>query len=253
MIYIATLTALLKITEDIRIGMQLSCATIMVLLDFSKAFDTVDHSLLLKKPQHFIRFDTSDTALISSYLSNRFQRVSIKDTLSSFSNVKSGVPQGSVLGPLLFSLIFNDLPNVLKYAKYHMFADDVEVYITSPESDLQNAIRKINIELESISLWSHSNGLLLNPAKSQSIIFSRFPIVVPSIELYSTLIPFSERVTCLGLVLNSKLTWFDNVANIVSKVYSRLRSLRLHSAITPNKLELTLLNRCYCQFSHIAI
>ena len=102
---------------------------VLLLIDFAKAFDRVSHPKLIHKLTNFFQFSNSAANLIRSYLENRFQAVFCNSSLSSFEPIKSGVPQGSILGPVLFTIFINDLPSVLKYRSVHMFADDVQLYL----------------------------------------------------------------------------------------------------------------------------
>lgn len=103
----------------------------LLLIDFAKAFDSVVHRKLVNKLSTTFRFSVSATNLIRNYLSERSQAVFSNGILSPFKPIISGVPQGSVLGPLLFSLFINDLPSVLDFCSVHLFADDVQVYLCS--------------------------------------------------------------------------------------------------------------------------
>lgn len=146
--------------------------TVLTLLDFSKAFDTVDHDLLIAKLKHF---HISDSALswFESYLRECQQYVSFNNKSSSWHNVKVGVPQDSVLGHLLFSVYINDISTVLKHCRHHLYADDLQIYIHSPPDSINNSLMKLNDDLMSVLNWSSSFGLILNPIKSQAIILGQ--------------------------------------------------------------------------------
>lgn len=239
---LSTSTTLLKVTEDVRRDLVRNCSTIMVLLDFSKAFDSVNHARLLYKLQCLFNFSSSAVSLVQSYLKDRLQAVSIDGVVSSFLQVSCGVPQGSVLGPLLFSMFINDLPDVLYFSKYHLFADDVQIYTSFPNDRLMDCIDRLNSDLSRISYWAVENNLLLNPAKSQAIMFnkSRSNLSAPIVSINSHQIPFSRTVVNLGLTLNNELTWIDHASSIASKVFTRLRSLWKHVDVLPFHTRLNL-------------
>lgn len=116
----STKTVILKVIDDIGIMLDKGKSAILMLLDFSKAFDTISHGNLCRKLQHNFGF-SCDAVILKSYLSNRFQAVHVNNEYSELTSFSSGVPQGSILGPILFSLYVNDLPNVLKYCKIDFF------------------------------------------------------------------------------------------------------------------------------------
>ena len=123
-------TALLKVNEDIREASDNRKVTLLTLLDFSKAFDSVDIDLLLYRLKD-IFLSESVNEWFSSYLRERQQCIVINNSISSWKERRAGVPQGSVLGPLLFTIYINDIADCMKHSKYHLFADDMQIYLHS--------------------------------------------------------------------------------------------------------------------------
>ena len=150
--------------------------SLAVYLDLSKAFDTIDHSILLKKMEHYgIRGITLEW--FKSYLNQRVQYVTYKSTNSKSLNIPCGVPQGSVLGPLLFILYSNDIPNSLKYSKSILLADDTTVCISV--EDVTDLFRCLNHDLSNLNDWFKANKLSLNVNKTNYILFNKNTVVLP--------------------------------------------------------------------------
>ena len=137
-------------------------------IDLRKAFDTVNHSMLLKKMDHYsIRGIVLDW--FSSYLSERKQYVSVNGHISDYLDITCGVPQGSVLGPLLFLIYINDLPNVSKFLSFYHFADDTNIYFEA--TDLVSLQKIMNRELKYVKKWLHADKLALNLEKNNFVLF----------------------------------------------------------------------------------
>lgn len=237
-----TTTAFLKIHDDIHKEIDKKGIALLLLIDFSKAFDRVSHNKLLRKLSNNFSFSRSAINLIQSYLTNRTQCVSIDGILSQSINIVSGVPQGSVLGPLLFSLYINDLPSVIQHCQIHMFADDVQLYICSSSLHINELVQMMNADLQRILNWSNNNLLPINAGKTKAICITRKRLSDPKpfIFLGKDLIDYVDRVVNLGFVLTSDLEWDSQVNHICSKVYGSLRQLKLSSSMLSRDIKLKL-------------
>lgn len=164
----STIHAINEFVDDTITSFENKKNTMGVFLDLSKAFDTIDHVILLKKLEWYgIRGMALEW--FRSYLNNRKQFVQYKSAKSLTHTILCGVPQGSVLGPLLFIIYTNDLPNCLVHSKAILFADDTTIYLNS--DNILNMFNYINHDLESLSDWFRANKLSLNVGKSNYIIF----------------------------------------------------------------------------------
>ena len=163
----STHTALLTVVDKWLQCMDNSQVSAVVFLDLAKAFNTVRHPLPLKK---LSTLGISGTELdwFSSYLTNHQQRVVYNGTLSTDQPTTCGVPQGSFLGPLLFLMYVNTVPECIKYGDINMFADDAALFFTS--KDHSKIGQKLNIDLKLISEWLEVNGLVINPTKTEFIL-----------------------------------------------------------------------------------
>lgn len=223
----STTTALTKVVHDVYDNFGSNRCTVMVLVDFSLAFNCVDHRLLRTKLSEEFRFSRSACELVSTFLGQRRQTVRVGDKRSDVLEVADGTPQGSCLSALLFSLYINSLPATLK-CSYQLYADDLQIYISGPIADIDHLIGVINEDLNAITLWAKRNHLYPNPKKTQAIIFSRTGTVEPQADILfdGEIIPLSDKVVNLGLLLDNNLTWSNQVNTVVQKVYNTLRTFR---------------------------
>ncbi len=218
---------------------KISCC---VFLDFAKAFDTVDHNILIKKLDYY---GIRGTALkwFKSYLSDRTQRVSINGELSNDLSIKYGVPQGSVLGPLLFLLYINDIPLSSKVLNFHLFADDTSIF--HADKDLNKLESTINKELTSVSDWLIANKLTLNLSKSNFLlIHPRQKTLRRKIELKlnNELIREVEEVKYLGVLIDKHLNWKPQIQNLNTKISKGIGILRKVRHLVPQSVLLKIYN-----------
>ncbi|PFX26452.1 putative RNA-directed DNA polymerase from transposon BS [Stylophora pistillata] len=172
-----TETALIRVHNDIAMAIDQRNSAILVLFDVSAAFDTVDHGLLLSRLSN--RFGIAGTVLewFRSYLSDPTQFVQVNDACSASHVLESGVPQGSVLGPLLYSLYKSPLGEIARQHQmlYHFYADDTKLYITfrtSSVSDMNLSNTKSVNCVRDVDAWMLSNNLKLNKDKSEVLVIS---------------------------------------------------------------------------------
>ncbi len=212
-----TETALLSVVEDLRLARTASKSSLLTLLDLSAAFDTVNHQILLST---LLRKGISGTALqwFDSYLSDRSFKVSWRGEVSKSQHLATGVPQGSVLGPLLFSVYMASLGSVIHKHRfsYHCYADDTQLYLSYHPDDLTIAAR-ISARLADISSWMKDHHLPLNLAKTELLVVSANPSFHHNltIQLGSSTITPSETARNLGVVIDDKLNFTDHITKPV--------------------------------------
>ena len=166
----STETSLIETTDVILEAIDKQKVTVVVLLDMSKAFDSLNHEILLLKLQD-IGLSSAALNWFSSYLSNRFQAVCINSELSDKLPIQSGVPQGSILGAILFNIYVNDLPSVPQCCKSKTYVDDNKLYITLPVQQCPSTVADMNRDLTKIRNWCFDNRLLLNASKTKLMLF----------------------------------------------------------------------------------
>jgi len=239
----STETALLSVTNDIYNSMGDRKVTALCLLDLSAAFDTIDHGLLLDRLSDWFGIEGDALKWVASYLSDRCQLISIQGNLSVPMSLIYGVPQGSVLGPLLFILYTTPLSQIISKhedLKHHLYADDTQLYISFDESNHDSKIKSLQDCLISVQDWMFTNKLKLNPDKTEFMLIGnpclRQKFDSP-VEILGNSIPPAANAKNLGVNLDSDLKYKRNIDNTVKagNYYIRdIRRVRKH------------LNLCFC-------
>ena len=190
-----------------------------VYIDLSKAFDTLTFDILLFKLKYY---GVTDTALdlMKSYLINRKQYFVFNSCQSDYSEIYTGVPQGSILGPLLFSIYINDLINVSNRLNFLMYADDTTIYFNLKEFEYLNRERDINSELKKGNTWLKLNELSLDAQKTKLMFFQRkqkqFDEI--NVQINGTQIERVESFNFLGIMLDENLTWKSHIEMVAKKI-----------------------------------
>lgn len=234
----STTTALLKVIGDIRENVDSQHLSMLVLYDFSNAFPSVHHELLLTKLKIY-GFSKSVIDWFRSYLTGRAQRVVNDQDISTLIDLLFGVPQGSVLGPLLYSIYVNDIDKIFTNSSYHLYADDLQNYVPFKPLDIVNAVNIVNGEASKLVDYAKSHNLDINAAKTQVIIIGnhkllkKLPDDVPLVVVNGTVIPYSDVVNDLGILVDKFLNWEPQVNSTCKKAYAAFHGIKKHCDILP--------------------
>ena len=229
----ATETALLRVKQDILQQIDQKRGVLLVLLDLSAAFDTIDHSILLSRLQ--TEYGIKETALqwFTSYLTGRSSRVSVNGKYSETHYTRFGVPQGSVLGPQLFTMYIRPVGDIIKRhdLQYHLYADDTQIYCSFDprnQASLDEACNKLETCIGELSRWMTSNMLKLNEDKSEIILLSSSrlrPSGDLSLQIGNATVDPSTTVKNLGVYFDQTLSMSEHVRRVCQVANFHMRNI----------------------------
>ena len=241
----STQTSLHRLTEYIYKSLDNGKIVGMVALDLQKAFDTVDHCILLEKLNHYGIKDKSHK-WFSSYLKNRKQFACINSTKSDSNYINTGVPQGSILGPLLFILYINDLPGCFNHCEVNMYADDTAFYFA--HQDMDEVSDALNQDLSKVYKWLCANKLSLHVGKTNTLLICNhqkrnfLPRTELQVNLNENIISQNDHLSYLGVHIDSSINFNTHIDMLVKKVNKAIGALKYCSAFVNVETRKTLYN-----------
>ena len=229
----STETALLYITDSLRNICATGSAAVLVSLDISAAFDTINHPNMLHILKNYFHISGIALSWFQSYLSERKQFVTISCSSSTLVSVRFGVPQGSVLGPILFSLYTSLISEIIQKhdVLYHQFADDITLFTGASYLDPHPSLNKISECITELNLWFSNNHLMLTPNKSE-VMFVGSPILLSKSNLPTevifdgTTLSVTSKLKILGVTLDSRLNFTHFVSQIIQASNFHLHAIR---------------------------
>ena len=238
----STETALLKVSSDIMMSADSGKCTVLVLLDLSSAFDTVDHQILLRRLRDEVGLSGSVLHWFSSYLSGRSFSVTVNQIRSESADLLCGVPQGSVLSPVLFLLYLIPLGKIIQGfpdVSYHMFADDIQLYCSFKPTELQRLSSLVQCLVE-IKHWLSDNTLQLNEDKTETLVIAPDDSI-PGINQYLGDLGQSVKPSLrnLGVVFDKDMSLVQHCKQLTKNCFFQLRNIsKLRKMVSQNDLEL---------------
>ena len=233
--------ALIELTDRILTNMDNNITPTTIFLDLSKAFDSLNHDILIQKLSHY-GLQNKSLDLCTNYLRNRQQYTQLQDTKSETQNINIGVPQGSILGPFFFLIYVNDLPNSSKLLNFINYADDTTLLSTI--NPTTNNITTLNQELNNVYTWLCTNKLSLNISKTRTITFhtSHRQLTLPVLHINNIQVQNTDTFNFLGITLDKHMNWKAHTNKISSKISQACGALNRLKNILPQKIKLQIYN-----------
>ena len=223
----STETALVKVINDLRVSADNKNVSVLLLLDLTAAFDIIDHTILLQRLEHWVGLSGTALSWFSSYLSDRSYFVSLDGFESDRHDISSGIPQGSILGPLLFSLYILPLGELITThgVNFHFYADDTQLYLSVAPDD-PSALDSLLSCLSSIKYWMSNNFLKLNEDKTEVLIIgSSEQREIMSQRLGSLAKGSNTSVKNLGVIIDTELNFNTHINNVTKVAFFHLRNI----------------------------
>ena len=243
----STQHALLRFIEKCKMSLDAGNCVGAVFMDLSKAFDCLNHELLIAKLEAY-GFSKRALTFIHSYLYKRKQRVKVNGSFSEWKEINQGVPQGSVLGPLLFNLYINDLLMFVRDVDICNYADDTTLYVS--DTDTINILNKLESSIPAVAGWFQDNYMRLNREKCHFMVFGDKSNDL-TIQIETTQIAESKEQKLLGITLDKKLTFKTHIESLCQKANQKLHALsRISCYFSTGQLSLTMKTFILSQFNY---
>ena len=228
----STETALLKVANDLFLSPNKGNISVLALLDFSSVFDTIDHPILVHRLHTDFVFTDTVLQWFSSYLTDRTHYVSLSNHCSAFAPVHSGVPQASVLGPMLFTMYCKPLSAIIDSHSiiHHSFADDLQLPMSAPPDRISELLHSMQSCIGDVNAWATANTLKHYDNKTELVLVTsnrakHLHSLPTSITIDNAQIPLEQSVKTLGLTLDSYVSMKAHVSNIARTCYFELRRM----------------------------
>ena len=239
-----TVTCLFELLNEVYELIDAKFKVAIVSLDLSKAFDTINHTLLLKKLKNF-NLNSDSVSYIQSYLNNRSQITKLGKYTSSEENIMSGVPQGSILGPFLFLCFVNDLPDVFKnLCNFKAYADDTQLLVF--DKDLNKLKEKVENVINVAQTWYNKNGMKNNSSKSEILVISTKKSDNIKIDVLEEgilkIVKSKKSIKILGVHIDKTLSWSKQIGIVKRNATNIIRKIHRINKFLPLKLKMILYN-----------